>query len=647
MIGKGSYGIVVSATDSLRSIGSRPHRTAIKKISQMAAHTVDAKHVLREIRLLRFLGAHENIIKLEDLIVHEEEDALYIVMELMDADLHKVIQSSQELTESHHRAFMHQLLCGMKYMHDHQIIHRDLKPGNLLISRDCRLRITDFGLARQRPQPRTGTPTANGSTDASLLAQMTQHVVTRWYRAPELMLCPDGLYSFAVDVWAAGCIFAELLGRKPLFPGKNFVHQLTLIFDILGEPSADEVAHIRNSQAKRFLASQAHKPQVPFEALYPQASPEAVSLLNQLLVFNPESRLPVNPALDHAYFCGMGPSASTVYPVPPVDVNFDFEEGSITKHELKRMILAEVAAFARSRDRKQRSSSSSPPPSSRSPSGVGASPASDGEETVITSSSVSTHRSDRKKSVSKSMTLTKPKSTVVSRPPVHKRDSHGEKAYEELQGRSPSQMNLGAISRLDRTSDKAMECLSPSNRAPKAHAMQSQAHLPDSTGQFGLGDDENVGTEADRLVMVSVPLHDRYQAGALLYKDLMSSVDQSNAEAAAVRGVEPEGATLARQTSGSRAERHERPVSALPLHHSCTDPNENPYARKTQRGELSASAAIRKPRPHSRLYQSSSHHHTRTNSSGSDKVSAENTKKLTVPKSPAFTGLSWQRGQSK
>lgn len=68
-----------------------------------------------------------------------------------------------------------------------------------------------------------------------------EHVVTRWYRPPELMLCPDGLYTYAVDMWSVGCIFAELLGRKPLFPGKNFVHQLTLIFDVIGPPKPAEV----------------------------------------------------------------------------------------------------------------------------------------------------------------------------------------------------------------------------------------------------------------------------------------------------------------------------------------------------------------------------------------------------------------------
>ena len=149
---------------------------------------------------------------------------------------------------------MYQLIRGIKYLHDHKIIHRDLKPGNLLVTRNCDLRITDFGLAREHPK-REFESDPNAVMDGDHVEdaeRMTQHVVTRWYRPPELMLCPDGLYSYYVDIWSAGCIFAELLGRKPLFR-KNFVHQLELIFGVI-EPKDSEVAHITNKQARKFLA---------------------------------------------------------------------------------------------------------------------------------------------------------------------------------------------------------------------------------------------------------------------------------------------------------------------------------------------------------------------------------------------------------
>jgi serine/threonine protein kinase len=176
ILGKGSYGVVVSAFNEKWN-----KKVAIKKVTPVAKHLQDAKHVLREIRLLRYLGRHENVITLEDLTLRDQQDELYIVMELMDSDLHHIIQSKQPLSEQHFQHFMYQLFTGLKYLHDHRIIHRDLKPGNLLVTRDCKLRISDFGLARERPMGKGQDP------DESVDVAMTEHVVTRWYRPPELM----------------------------------------------------------------------------------------------------------------------------------------------------------------------------------------------------------------------------------------------------------------------------------------------------------------------------------------------------------------------------------------------------------------------------------------------------------------------------
>ena len=129
---------------------------------------------------------HLIIIPLQELYVREASDEMYIVMDLFDSDLHRVLQSKQPLTENHFRHFFLQLLCGVKYLHDNRIIHRDLKPGNLLVNRQCQLRITDFGLAREKPMAVAGLD----GDDELIDGPMTEHVVTRWYRPPELMLCP-------------------------------------------------------------------------------------------------------------------------------------------------------------------------------------------------------------------------------------------------------------------------------------------------------------------------------------------------------------------------------------------------------------------------------------------------------------------------
>jgi len=119
ILGKGSYGVVVSAYYEKLN-----RKVAIKKVTPVTKHVIDAKHVLREMKLLRYMGRHENIITLEDLFLREQQDELYIVMELMDSDLHHIIQSKQPLTEQHFQHFMYQLFCGLKYLHDHRIIHR-------------------------------------------------------------------------------------------------------------------------------------------------------------------------------------------------------------------------------------------------------------------------------------------------------------------------------------------------------------------------------------------------------------------------------------------------------------------------------------------------------------------------------------------
>ena len=181
ILGKGSFGIVSSANDSKQQTS-----VAVKRIRPFANDEWDARHTLREIRLMRLLENHPNIITIFDVSIFESKTELYLVMELMDCDLHKVIQSKQQLSDKHFKCFVKQLLEGVKAMHEVGIYHRDLKPGNILVNRDCQLRITDFGLARY---------IHDGITETTALNPMTEYVVTRWYRPPELLLAPQKPYS--------------------------------------------------------------------------------------------------------------------------------------------------------------------------------------------------------------------------------------------------------------------------------------------------------------------------------------------------------------------------------------------------------------------------------------------------------------------
>ncbi|KAL0866941.1 hypothetical protein Bca101_046059 [Brassica carinata] len=211
-IGSGAYGLVCSAINS-----ETKEKVAIKKIHRAFENKIAAKRTLREIKLLRHFQ-HENIVGIKDLILPPQRDAfedVYIACEFMDADLRAIIKSGQNLEQLHYEFLLYQILRGLKHIHSANVLHRDLKPGNLLVNANCELKICDFGLAR-------GTSENNA---------MTEYVVTRWYRAPELLL-NSSVYTSAIDIWSVGCIFLELLTRQVVFPGRDRVHQLRLILEV-------------------------------------------------------------------------------------------------------------------------------------------------------------------------------------------------------------------------------------------------------------------------------------------------------------------------------------------------------------------------------------------------------------------------------
>jgi mitogen-activated protein kinase 1/3 len=167
-IGAGAYGVVIAATDS-----ETGEKVAIKKIRRAFDDLIDAKRILREIKLLRHFD-HDNVISVIDILpppsLHEFED-VYIVTDLMETDLHRVIYSRQALTDDHIQYFLYQILCALKYIHSADVLHRDLKPSNILLNSNCDLKICDFGLARGV------MPEDDESEQAG--ANLTEYVVTR------------------------------------------------------------------------------------------------------------------------------------------------------------------------------------------------------------------------------------------------------------------------------------------------------------------------------------------------------------------------------------------------------------------------------------------------------------------------------------
>ncbi|ETW04861.1 CMGC/MAPK protein kinase [Aphanomyces invadans] len=325
-IGHGAYGVVISAQNT-----ETGDKVAIKKVSKAFEDLIDAKRILREIKLLQHFD-HENIITIVDLLpptslAHFED--VYIISDLMETDLHRIIYSRQPLSDDHIQYFLYQILRALKYIHSSNVLHRDLKPSNLLLNSNCDLKVCDFGLAR-------------GVEPDEDNMELTEYVVTRWYRAPEIMLSTKE-YTKAIDIWSTGCIFAELLGRKPMFPGDDYIHQLQIICDKLGTPSEAELHFVTSEKARRFMKSQPNKPKIPLDRLFPNVKPTALDLLDKMLVFDPSQRISVEEALQHPYLeslhnCEDEPKATKHF-------SFEFEKENLTKRRLQELIAEEVCHF--------------------------------------------------------------------------------------------------------------------------------------------------------------------------------------------------------------------------------------------------------------------------------------------------------------
>jgi mitogen-activated protein kinase 6 len=321
-IGKGAYGIVCSALNS-----DTGEQVAIKKIANAFDNKIDAKRTLREIKLLRHMD-HENIVAIRDIIPPAQRSSfndVYIAYELMDTDLHQIIRSNQGLSEEHCQYFLYQILRGLKYIHSANVLHRDLKPSNLLLNANCDLKICDFGLAR-----------TTSETDF-----MTEYVVTRWYRAPELLL-NSSEYTAAIDVWSVGCIFMELMDRKPLFPGRDHVHQLRLLMELIGTPNEADLDFV-NENARRYIRQLPRHASQSLSEKFPHVHPSAIDLVEKMLTFDPRQRITVEGALAHPYLASLHDISDE--PVCTAPFSFDFEQHALSEEQMKDLIQQEALAF--------------------------------------------------------------------------------------------------------------------------------------------------------------------------------------------------------------------------------------------------------------------------------------------------------------
>jgi len=279
-LGEGTYGIVYKARDTLTS-----EIVALKKIRLENEEEGMPSTAMREISILKELN-HTNIVLLRDVIYVPSEKKLNIIFEFVEQDLKKFLnQNKHNLTPNIIKRFMYQLIQGILHCHQRRIIHRDLKPQNLLVDpKTHTIKLADFGLARAFSVP---------------IRTLTHEIETLWYRAPEVLLGQKE-YALGVDMWAIGCIFAELVEKKPLFQGDSEIDQIFKIFQFHGTPTNATWAGVTN--LPDFKTTFPRFRQAVPEQILTNFDPVALDLLLKLIAIDPARRINAKEAIAHPYF---------------------------------------------------------------------------------------------------------------------------------------------------------------------------------------------------------------------------------------------------------------------------------------------------------------------------------------------------------
>jgi len=389
---------------------------AIKTISRIFQNRHEAKRLLRELNILQLFHGHSCIVQLLDIIPPMPDIQSFVqlslVFECADTDLKQVIKSNQKFTSLHVEYIMYQLCNSCLFMHSAGIVHRDLKPANILINSDCSIKVCDFGLARGINDEESADASdlmktesiedcedekdgSNARNDkeknkkekrkqAAKQREPTKHVVTRWYRAPEVILLQlKQEHLPAIDMWSVGCIFGELLQmndrfckdhtqRKCLFPGSTCWplsgkdpfsksdrgDQLNVIFSKLGSPTKEEIEKIENDEVREVLLKNGVIKPCPIQEIFPAFPADteecrkyienekkirrAIDLMLRLLQFDVEKRATAEEALKHKYFYRVKEPQLELQHRP---IRFDFEDQSLDREQIRGMIANVVEAY--------------------------------------------------------------------------------------------------------------------------------------------------------------------------------------------------------------------------------------------------------------------------------------------------------------
>lgn len=339
-IGSGAQGMVCAAVDTVTK-----QKVAIKKLSRPFQNVTHAKRAFRELKLMKITN-HKNIIGLLNVFTPdkclEEFQDLYLVMELMDASLCQVVQ--MDLDHERLSYLLYQMFCGIKHLHSAGIIHRDLKPSNIVVKADCSLKILDFGLART----------------AGSAFTMTPYVVTRYYRAPEIILGMG--YSENVDVWSIGCIFGEMIRGSVMFPGTDHIDQWNKVTELLSTPPQSFFDRLQPS-VRMYCANRPRQKGYTTDELFPeelfpagnkQKVIQARDLLSKMLVVDPLKRITISQALNHPYVHVWYDKEEVEAPAP-AQYDHKIDESDHTVEEWKAMIYDEVLSYQLDQQMKEKS----------------------------------------------------------------------------------------------------------------------------------------------------------------------------------------------------------------------------------------------------------------------------------------------------
>lgn len=341
-LGMGAYGVVCSCLDTRTGA-----KVAIKKNLQCVTRDLeDGKRVLREISLMRFFNGHKNIMPLLDILPPRGVDAaskkakmkdIYLVLPLLDVDMNVILRSRQQLEMNHYQYFIYQLLCALSALHKSRVCHRDLKPANLMTNISCELKLCDFGLARELD---------------NLDSTLTDYVVTRWYRPPELLL-QETSYTTAVDIWSAGIIFLEFFTRKPLFPARTSIEELRQLAAAFGKPRyMPEEQAMMDPAALRLLSSLPDTQMKPLSQICPKLTdPLGQDFVSHMLEMDPKKRWTADQLIAHEFLNGVrdppNPQQANNKQAPPAQpFHWEYEtKHRMTMEDLRNGFWKEICRF--------------------------------------------------------------------------------------------------------------------------------------------------------------------------------------------------------------------------------------------------------------------------------------------------------------